>query len=94
VGALTFSWDELHQFSAREETLYNTLSGLASPTVESRQLLAQAEARAAREQTLREVAERIRGAADVDTVMRAAALEVGRLLDRETFIYLADKNTQ
>jgi hypothetical protein len=74
--------------------LYNTLSGLASPAVESRQLLTLAQDRVRREQAMRVVSERVRSAADVDMVMRAAAFEVGRLLDRETFIYLTRDEAQ
>jgi GAF domain-containing protein len=47
---------------------------------------------ARREQILREVSARIRGAADVDTVMRTAAQEVGRALGRQAFMYLGNEN--
>ena len=41
-----------------------------------------------REQLLREITARVRGSADVDTVLRTTVLEVGKALGRPTYIYL------
>jgi GAF domain-containing protein len=53
-------------------------------------LFEQVQARAYREQLLREVTARIRSAADADTIMQLAAKEVGRALGRPAFIYLGN----
>ena len=60
--------------------------------IESAQRYETSQKEARREQILREVTARIRGAADVDTVMRMAAQEVGRALGRQAFMYLGDRN--
>ncbi len=39
VGFLSFGWNEPHQFSEQEIAIYNALTGLASPAVESRRLV-------------------------------------------------------
>lgn len=44
--------------------------------------------RARREQILREITARVRGSADVDTVLRTAVQEIGRTLGRKAFIQL------
>ena len=46
--------------------------------------------RGEQERLLREITARVRNSADVDSVMRTAAQEVGRALGRQTFIYLGD----
>jgi GAF domain-containing protein len=60
--------------------------------LESAQRYETSQKEARREQILREVSARIRGAADVDTVMRTAAQEVGRALGRQAFMYLGNEN--
>jgi GAF domain-containing protein len=52
----------------------------------------QEQARARREQVLREIAAKVRGSADVDTIMRTAVQEIGQTLGRRTFLYLEHDN--
>jgi GAF domain-containing protein len=52
------------------------------------------QARAKREQILREITAQVRGKADVDTIMRTAAQEVGRALGRQSFVYLREDDQE
>ena len=52
----------------------------------------QEQARARREQVLREIAAKVRGSADVDTIMRTAVQEIGETLGRRTILYLGKDN--
>ena len=47
-----------------------------------------------REQLLREITARVRGSADVDTVLRTTVLEVGKALGRPTYIYLGPEQNR
>jgi GAF domain-containing protein len=88
VGVITFNWQAPHAFTPQEAALYKAFIGMASPAVESQRLLKQTQARARREQTLREVTARLRGSTDPDAVMRALARELGTVLGRPTFVRL------
>jgi len=68
----------------------DSLTDQASAVIQGLRLLEQTQARARREQILRQVAARVGSAADVDTVMRTAAQEIGRVMGREAFIYVGD----
>ncbi len=59
-------------------------------TLESSRFYEESQRAAVREQLLREVSERVRVAVDVDSVMRIAAREIGEVLQRPVFVYLAD----
>ncbi len=61
-------------------------------TLESSRFYQESQHAAAREQLLREISERIRVAVDVDSVMRIAAKEVGDVLQRPVFVYIADES--
>ncbi len=84
--------------SFSEESVYDEhdldlLTAVATQTaiaLENARLFAQVQERARRERILREITTRVKSSADVDTVMRTAALEVGRALGRQTFVYLGD----
>jgi GAF domain-containing protein len=60
----------------------------AAVALENAQLLAQLRQRLRREQVLREVSDRIRGALDVESVMQTTVAEVNRVLGRRAFIRL------
>jgi PAS domain S-box-containing protein len=101
VGLLTLGWNEAQQFSERETRVYRALMGQLAIILDNRRLfaqtesaLAQAQSRALREQLLREVTARIRSGADVDTIMRTAAREVGRALGRPAFVQLGNGNNR
>ncbi|HQE91216.1 MAG TPA: GAF domain-containing protein [Anaerolineae bacterium] len=61
-------------------------------TLESSRFYQESQRAAAREQLLREISERIRVAVDVDSVMRIAAREIGDVLQRPVFVYIADES--
>ena len=63
-------------------------------TLESSRFYQDSQHAAAREQLLREISERVRVAVDVDSVMRIAAKEVGDVLQRPVFVYIADASEQ
>ncbi len=88
AGLVTLSWDEPHQFSEREREIYRALVTLAAPVVASRRLLERAQARARREETLREITAHVRGFTDPDAIVRAAVRELGTALGRPTFARL------
>ena len=66
------------------------VAGQAAIAIENARLFEQVQERARREQILREITANVRGTADVDTIMRKAAQEVGRALGRQSFVYLDD----
>ncbi len=88
VGVITFVWDEPREFSEREVEIYNALIDLASPAVASRRQFKQTQARARREQILREITSRVRSFTNPDAVVRAAVRELGAALGRSTFVRL------
>ncbi|MGD2077613.1 MAG: GAF domain-containing protein [Chloroflexota bacterium] len=77
-------YDEHHQ------DLLTAVASQAAIAIENARLFDQVQARAKREQILREITAQVRGKADVDTIMRTAAQEVGRALGRQSFVYLRD----
>jgi GAF domain-containing protein len=65
-----------------------SLVSQASVVLQTTILFRQEQARARREQLLREIATKMRSSVDVDTVMRTAVTEIGRTLGRRAFIKL------
>lgn len=66
----------------------SSLVSQASVVLQTTILFRQEQARARREQLLREIASKVRSSVDVDTVMRTAVTEIGRTLGRRAFIEL------
>ena len=73
-----------------EVSLLATVRGRLEVAMESARFYRESQQSAAREQLLREIAEQVRGAVDVDSVMRTAVQEIGRALGREVFVYVED----
>ena len=72
---------------------FSMLGGLVTQlalVLETLRFLTLERARARREQILREITTRVRGAADPDVVVRAAIRELGTALGRSTFVRLGD----
>jgi GAF domain-containing protein len=84
------SFDPSVSFSDRHQDLMTSIANQAALTIQSVRLFQQTQARARREQTLREVTSRVTRTPNVDTVMQAAVQEIGRVLGRQAFIYLDD----
>ena len=72
-------------------SLMQSLGQQVGVAAENVRLFEQAQGRAALEQTLREVSERVGSAVDVETVMRIAVREVGQALGRPAFVYLGSE---
>ncbi|MFZ1397289.1 MAG: PAS domain-containing protein, partial [Candidatus Promineifilaceae bacterium] len=66
----------------------SSLISQASVVLQTTLLFRQEQARARREQLLREITAKVRSSVDVDTVMRTAVTEIGRTLGRRAFIEL------
>ncbi len=80
--------EHLKNFTLDEVRPYLALTGQAAVALESHRLLSESQQRAHREQILREITVRIRSSADVSSVMRTAAQEVGRVLGQPTVVML------
>jgi GAF domain-containing protein len=84
------SFEQEGVYDAHHRELLTAVANQAAIAIENARLFDQVQARAKREQILREITAQVRGKADVDTIMRTAAQEVGRALGRQTFVYLRD----
>jgi GAF domain-containing protein len=86
------SFEQAGVYNTHHLELLTAVSNQAAIAIENARLFDQVQARAKREQILREITAQVRGKADVDTIMRTAAQEVGRALGRQTFVYLRDSD--
>ena len=75
-------------YDESDRNLLTAIASQAAITLQNARSFEQAQARARREQTLREVTARLRGSTDPDTVMRTLARELGTVLGRPTFVRL------
>ncbi len=91
IGVLDVQSAQPDAFSPADVELLQSLANQAGIAIDNAHLFHETQVRAGREQILRQVATRVGGAPDVDTVMRTAVLEIGRILGRQTFIYLNDQ---
>ncbi len=90
VGALNVGHKEAKMYKVSDENLLRQASALIGSNIENMRFLSNEQARAQREQMLRQITQRIRSSADVETIMRTAVQEIGRTLGRKTYIYLGD----
>jgi PAS domain S-box-containing protein len=88
VGVMSVQSYQFNAYNERDLALLNNIANQVSVAVENIRLYKEAEARAHREQVLREVTTRVRNSVDIDMIMRTAAQEVGQALGRPAFIYL------
>jgi GAF domain-containing protein len=83
------------RFYTREQfDLLNAVANQAAIAIQNARQFQQEQARAQRQQMLREIAAKVRGSADVDTIMRTAVQEIGQALGRQAYIYLGAQTTQ
>ncbi|HFQ92453.1 MAG TPA: GAF domain-containing protein, partial [Anaerolineae bacterium] len=94
VGYINAIYPQKAEFPDQDVRRVIALSRQAAVAIQSIRLLEATEARARREQALREIAAKVRGSADVDIVMRTAVQEVGKALGRRTHILLGDNLKQ
>ncbi|MBN1876233.1 MAG: GAF domain-containing protein [Anaerolineae bacterium] len=83
--------DGAGEWTPRQVALLETLSDRLGQALESARFYEDTQRAATREQLLREISERVRNAVDVDSVLRTAVQEIGRVLDRPVFVYLSDE---
>jgi GAF domain-containing protein len=77
------------RFYTREQfDLLNAVANQAVIAIQNARQFQQEQARAQRQQMLREIAAKVRSSADVDTIMRTAVQEIGQALGRQAFVYL------
>jgi len=88
VGALGVYDDPQHPMSSDDLALVESVSEQVALALDSARLYEQTQARARREQTLREITARVRSSTDPDAVMRALVRELGTVLGRSTFVRL------
>jgi GAF domain-containing protein len=92
IGTLNVGHKEARTYKTSDENLLRQVAALVSSNIENVRFLANEQARAQREQMLRQVTQRIRSSADVETIMRTAVQEIGRTLGRRAYIYLGDEH--
>jgi len=90
VGRVVIAYTEDRDFLDEESALLGDIIRRTSGYIENRYLFEQTQARARREQILREVTARVRGANDPDVIMRTAVRELGAALGRPAFVRLSD----
>jgi GAF domain-containing protein len=90
IGALNLGYKEARVFKVSDEGLLRQIVTLISSYIENTRFLLNEQARAQREQMLRQITQRIRSSSDVETIMRTAVQEIGRTLGRKTYIYLGN----
>jgi PAS domain S-box-containing protein len=88
VGVIVLEGKDATHLDEQRKRQYLSLLPQIEVAVENRLLLDQAQARARREQVLREITEKVRSSTDIDTIMRTAAAEIGRALGRKTLVSL------
>ena len=82
------SYTTPNAYDEHDRDLLVAIASQTAITLQNARSFEQAQARARREQTLREVTARLRGSTDPDTVMRTLARELGTVLGRPTFVRL------
>lgn len=98
VGVLDVQSDQIGRFTDEDVWIETILANQIAAALENARLLEQAqqyalrtEAQAQHERLLREITDRVRGAADIDTIMRTTVREVGRALGREVFVSIGNQ---
>jgi GAF domain-containing protein len=79
-----------HLYDESHVGLLNSVAAQAAIAIENARLFSQVQARARREQILREITARVRSSVDVDTIMRTAVQEIGQALGRQAFVFIGD----
>ena len=90
IGYIFMLSDDRLDFSTESQRLLNSLTPQIAVAVQNSQLFAAAQRKAEREELLRQISEKVRNTSDVESVMRIAVTEIGRVLNRKTFVYLKD----
>lgn len=90
-GFIEAAYAERVELSESEERRLLALASQAAAAAQGLHLLRQTQLRAQRERVLREITARVRGATDVDVIMKTAVREVSRALGRDAFVMLGEE---
>jgi GAF domain-containing protein len=90
MGALLLETQTPYDFPDVDLQPYLAVAGTVAVALDNQLLLAEAQTRLRREQILRAVTEQVRGAPDVDAVLRRTAQEVGQALGRRVFVQIKE----
>lgn len=91
VGVIVVQSEAEYQFNNNHLNLLSAIGSQTTIALQNARLFQQTQARAHREQILREITARVRGSADVETIMKTAVQEIGHTLGRKTMLYLGDE---
>jgi GAF domain-containing protein len=93
-GVIALQSQEANLFQPTQFNLLTAVANQASIALQNARQFQQEQARAKREQLLREISARVRGSGDVDMIMRTAVQEIGQALGRQTFLRLSSENDE
>ncbi|MGD1993960.1 MAG: GAF domain-containing protein [Anaerolineae bacterium] len=88
VGRLYVAYTKEYDFRDQESAMLGDIVRRISSYIENQRLLEQAETRVSREQSLRQIADRVQGLTDPEAVARVAVKELGTVLGRPAFIHV------
>jgi GAF domain-containing protein len=89
IGVIALqSFDVPHHFNPHHMELLNAIGSQTASALSNARLFEQVQARARREQILRQITAEVRRAVDMDTIMRTAVQELGQALGRRAIIHL------
>jgi PAS domain S-box-containing protein len=92
-GFMSVQSYKYNSYNERDLALLSSIANQVTVGIENIRLYQQVEARARREQMLREITTRVRSSVDVDNIMRITAQELGRALERPAFVYLDENHS-
>ncbi len=90
IGFVMSQSNTYHAWSDEQSRQMVSLTDQAATVIQTMRLFDGAQARARREQLLREVTARIHAAPDAESILRMTAQEVNRILGLEAFVYLEE----
>jgi GAF domain-containing protein len=84
------SYAMAHAYTEADQARLEAIASQAAVAVQNARLFERIEARARREQVLREITARVRGSVDPDAILQTAVRELGTALGRRTFVRLGN----
>lgn len=92
TGVIALQSTQSNFYSRDQFELLGSVANQAIIAIQNARQFQHEQARAQREQRLREIAAKVRSSADVDTIMRTAVQEISQVLGRQAFVYLGTEN--
>ncbi|CAG0926660.1 Nitrogen fixation regulatory protein [Thermoflexales bacterium] len=90
MGILSVQSYQINAYNADTVQLVGNVANQVAIAIQNARLFNEAQARARREQTLREITSHVRGSTDPEVIVHTAIRELGTALGRQTFIRLGD----